>query len=152
MLRGAPALMLGAMSAAIGVAGGVGGFTFLYARGASYLTNEPSACNNCHVMRDVYDAWQKSPHHAAAVCNDCHTPASFFGKYLAKAVNGYHHSLAFTKGDFPEPIRIGARNRAVTEAQCRHCHAELAAAIEGPQGDREPIACLGCHQSVGHLH
>ena len=31
-----------------GVAAGVGGFTFVYARGYSYLTNDPKACVNCH--------------------------------------------------------------------------------------------------------
>lgn len=39
---------------AIGLALGVGAYTFVYARGASYLTNDPSACVNCHVMREQY--------------------------------------------------------------------------------------------------
>lgn len=35
---------------AAGLAVGVGGYTFVYARGASYLTNDPAACANCHVI------------------------------------------------------------------------------------------------------
>ena len=53
---------------------GLGLYTFVYARGASYLTNDPAACANCHVMSEQYDGWLKSSHHAVAVCNDCHTP------------------------------------------------------------------------------
>jgi cytochrome c nitrite reductase small subunit len=144
------ALLLGA-SAAAGVAAGMGSFTFFYAHGSSYLTNDPRACANCHVMQTYYDGWRKSSHHAAAVCNDCHVPHVFWGKYLTKALNGYHHSRAFTLGGFHEPIQIKERSRAVVEAECRHCHGELAAAIDGPHGRGEPIACLGCHRSVGHL-
>jgi cytochrome c nitrite reductase small subunit len=134
-----------------GLLAGVGGFTFVYADGASYLTDDPTACRNCHVMQGQYDGWRKSSHHAAAVCNDCHVPSDFFGKYLTKALNGYHHSRAFTLGDCPEPIRIKERNRGVTEAQCRVCHGDLAALIEGPSGVEHPLDCLRCHASVGHL-
>ncbi|MEJ7606892.1 MAG: hypothetical protein WKF37_11635 [Bryobacteraceae bacterium] len=37
---------------------GVGLFTFGYARGASYLTNDPQACANCHVMQEQLDGWR----------------------------------------------------------------------------------------------
>ena len=137
--------------AVIGVAVGIGAFTFVYARGASYLTNDPAACVNCHVMREQYDGWGVSSHRAVAVCNDCHTPPGLLPKYLTKALNGFNHSLAFTTGRFHEPIEIGARNRAITEAACRHCHAELVQAIEG-HASVSPIECLRCHDSVGHLH
>ncbi|MBI5544839.1 MAG: cytochrome c nitrite reductase small subunit [Deltaproteobacteria bacterium] len=144
-------MALAALAGVVGITAGVGGFTFLYADGAAYLTDDPAACNNCHVMREEYEGWSKGPHHQAAVCNDCHTPTGFFAKYLAKALNGYHHSRAFTLGDFHEPIRIGERNRAVTEAQCRRCHGELASMIEGPHAGGEATSCLRCHSSVGHL-
>lgn len=139
-----------ALAVCIGAAVGVGGFTFVYARGASYLTNAPAACANCHVMRGHLDAWTKSSHRAVAVCNDCHAPHDLVGKYTTKVVNGFWHSAAFTTGGFPEPLRITARNRAVTEGTCRHCHGAIAVAMEGPAG-AEPVACLRCHPSVGHL-
>jgi cytochrome c nitrite reductase small subunit len=51
---------------AIGTALGLGGFTFVYAKGYSYLRNDPNACANCHVMRDHLDAYVKSSHRAVA--------------------------------------------------------------------------------------
>jgi cytochrome c nitrite reductase small subunit len=135
----------------VGVVIGIGAFTFVYARGASYMTNDPRACANCHVMRDWYDGWVKSSHHGVAVCNDCHTPPGLARKLWVKARNGYHHSAAFTLGGFHEPIGISGANRAVTEEACRHCHSELAAMIEGPHAGGSNMSCIRCHNSVGHL-
>ena len=95
-----------AIGVALGLAGGIGGFTFVYARGASYLTNDPAACANCHIMNDQYDAWLKSSHRAVAVCNDCHTPHGLGPKYVTKGLNGFWHSYAFTLGGYPDPLRI----------------------------------------------
>ena len=47
---------------------GLGSFTFHYAEGGSYFSNDPRACVNCHIMRDAYDGWQKASHHAVAAC------------------------------------------------------------------------------------
>ncbi|MGH7473570.1 MAG: NapC/NirT family cytochrome c, partial [Candidatus Methylomirabilales bacterium] len=63
-LRGIEALVIGT---AIGLAVGIGAYTFVYAKGASYLTNDPAACANCHIMREHYDGWSKSSHRAVAV-------------------------------------------------------------------------------------
>lgn len=134
-----------------GVASGVGAYTFLYARGASYLTDEPSACANCHIMRDYHEAWLKSSHQAVAVCNDCHTPADFIGKYAAKALNGYHHSMAFTTGRFHEPLQITPLNHRITENACRHCHEDIVQGIDWHPGDAGELSCVRCHFSVGHL-
>jgi cytochrome c nitrite reductase small subunit len=30
----------------------LGTYTFVYAKGHSYLTNDPGACANCHIMAD----------------------------------------------------------------------------------------------------
>jgi cytochrome c nitrite reductase small subunit len=68
----------------------------VYARGGSYLTDDPAACANCHVMREQYDGWIAASHRAVAVCNDCHTPPGLLGKYATKARNGFWHSVAFT--------------------------------------------------------
>ncbi|MBX7244663.1 MAG: cytochrome c nitrite reductase small subunit [Candidatus Sumerlaeaceae bacterium] len=142
-------------SLVIGVGAGVGGFTFVYAKGGSYMTNDPKACANCHVMTAQYDGWQKSSHHAVAVCNDCHTPHNFIGKWTTKALNGYHHSLAFTTQNFHEPIQIGPRNLEITENACRNCHADITQQIDhmafAITAQSSPISCIHCHKNVGHM-
>jgi len=137
---------------AIGALAGVGGYTFVYAKGASYLTNDPRACMNCHVMQEQYDGWINGSHRNVATCNDCHTPHDFFGKYTTKALNGYNHSLAFTTGNFHEPIQINARNKAITEASCRSCHADIVQQIDSHPIMDEKMSCVRCHDSVGHMH
>ncbi|HKY30940.1 MAG TPA: cytochrome c nitrite reductase small subunit [Candidatus Polarisedimenticolia bacterium] len=138
-----------AISILTGLAAGVGGYTFVYAKGGSYLTNDPAACANCHIMHEQYDGWLRSSHRAVAVCNDCHTPHGFPAKYVTKARNGFWHSYAFTSGRFHEPLRINETNRRIAEAACRGCHAGLVDAADGPHAG-EPLSCVRCHGSVGH--
>ena len=152
----------------VGAAAGVGGYTFVYAKGASYMTNDPAACANCHIMDDHYSAWLKGSHRAVAVCNDCHTPKNIVLKYITKAENGFRHSLGFTTGRFPDPLQITAHNHEITEHACRKCHAEITQAIdlsshggepapvmntggerEAPS-DNEELTCIRCHRDVGH--
>jgi cytochrome c nitrite reductase small subunit len=131
----------------LGLLAGLGGYTFVYARGGSYLTNNPAACANCHVMDEYYSGWTRSSHHAVAVCNDCHTPHGLVPKYSTKALNGFWHSFAFTTGRFPEPLQITPRNRRIAEASCRGCHQEIVDAIEPHASD---LRCVRCHGAVGH--
>lgn len=138
--------------AAIGLALGVGAYTFIYAKGASYLTNDPRACANCHIMQDHYDAWIKSSHRSVATCNDCHTPPGLIPKYWTKAENGFWHSFYFTTGNYPDPIRIKPRNIKVTEQACRKCHADIVQTIEGPHRPGFETSCIRCHSGVGHPH
>ena len=143
--------LLHAISAsAVGVAVAVGAYTFIYARGYSYMTNDPAACANCHIMGDHFNAWTRSSHHAVAVCNDCHTPPGVVGKYVTKGINGFNHSMAFTTGLFQEPLRITPRNEAITEKACRKCHGEIVQAIESHRR-QEQLSCIRCHATVGHL-
>jgi cytochrome c nitrite reductase small subunit len=135
-------------AAFFGVALGIGAYLFHYAKGDSYLGNNPATCANCHVMAGHYAGWQASPHHGVATCNDCHTPAGLVSKYLVKATNGWHHSYAFTTGQFPETIRARPESKAVVEANCRRCHADLVDEMTRGQGD---VSCVRCHASVGHL-
>ena len=138
------------LGVAIGLAIGIGGYTFIYAKGGSYLTNDPSACANCHIMQDYYDGWIKSSHRSVAVCNDCHTPPGFVAKYATKASNGFWHSFAFTSGRFPDPLQIKPHNREITERACRKCHSEIVDAIETPHEESPQLSCIRCHSSVGH--
>ena len=136
----------------IGITVGVGAFTFGYARGYSYLANDPAACANCHIMQDHFDAWTRSSHRAVATCNDCHTEHTLIPKYITKARNGFWHSYYFTVGGYPDPLRITPRNHAVTESACRSCHAELTASIDSAGADaRSALSCTSCHSTVGHI-
>ncbi len=136
---------------AVGILCGVGGYTFLYAKGLSYMKNDPEVCANCHIMQEYYDRWTHGSHHAVAVCNDCHTPPDFVGKYLTKGRNGMRHSYAFTTGDFHEPLQIKPDNRKIAEVSCRKCHADLVQAMDGGGGGQDkPVSCIRCHGAVGH--
>jgi cytochrome c nitrite reductase small subunit len=135
----------------VGALIGVGFYTFGYAKGAAYMTNDPAACVNCHVMRPQYEGWLKSSHGKVAVCNDCHTPPGFIGKYATKAINGFFHSLAFTTQRFPDEIYITQRNFRVTETACLKCHEEIVTGIRATRGHRQDVSCIQCHRTVGHM-
>jgi cytochrome c nitrite reductase small subunit len=141
-----------AIGVVLGLLLGLGGYTFIYARGGSYLGSDPKACANCHVMREQFEGWQRSSHRSVAVCNDCHAPHNLLGKYATKAVNGFWHSFYFTTGTFHEPIRITPRNASVTEGTCRTCHADIVHAIDTVPRRGEALSCVSCHRNVGHLH
>jgi len=140
-----------ALALLFGVLVGVGSFTFLYGEGLSYFSKDPAACANCHIMQPQYDSWQKSAHHTAATCVDCHLPHHFVGKYVAKADNGYRHSWAFTFQDFHEPIQITPRNSRILQHNCVTCHADFVHGLldTGREG-QGAVSCVHCHADVGH--
>ena len=138
--------LLGILTA-VGV--GIGLFTFHYAEGLSYLSDDPEVCVNCHIMQPQFDSWQKSSHHGVAVCVDCHLPHDFLGKYQAKAANGWSHSVAFTRQNFHEPIRITAKNAAILQESCIGCHAAMVHDLAGAAGS-QALQCVHCHATVGH--
>jgi cytochrome c nitrite reductase small subunit len=161
------------LAAALGVAVGLGTYTFGYAKGLSYFGTDPRACVNCHIMEPQYAGWQKGSHHAVARCIDCHLPASFVPKYVAKAENGYRHGKLFTTQTFAEPITVKAAGREILQANCERCHADLVHGLLGRSGydtdrrnveaadegvrrarERELSAggtdCVHCHWTVGH--
>ncbi len=139
------------LSVLSGILGGVGLFTLFYAEGLSYLSNDPAACANCHIMWPQFDGWQKASHHTVANCVDCHLPQNFFAKYFAKARNGYHHSVGFTLQNFQEPIQIKAANSAILQENCLRCHEAMVqelARVASDHGDE--LRCVRCHATVGH--
>ena len=138
------------VACALGILGGLGAFTFGYGEGAAYLSNDPTACANCHIMQSHYDTWLKSSHENVATCNDCHLPHDFAGKWITKADNGFFHSLAFTTDRFHEPIQIKDRNRRVTHNACLHCHSDYVNHMLPPQRGGDMLLCVHCHTDVGH--
>lgn len=149
-------------AALVGVLAGSGAYTASQAKALSYLSNDPKACVNCHVMREVFDDWQKGSHHHVALCVDCHLPHDFVGKYLTKVEHGWNHSRAFTLQDFHEPIQIGARSLAVAEHNCVGCHFSLIGGVREAQTAYDDAhanlkadahgtyGCTHCHQGIGH--
>lgn len=138
------------LSTMLGILTGLGFFTFGYAKGSSYLSNDPLACTNCHVMEDYYDSWQKSSHHAHATCNDCHLSHHPVGKWVTKADNGFFHSLAFTLENYHEPIQIKRRNRDVTQQACLYCHQDTVNAMQPVHTGGDMLYCIRCHSDAGH--
>jgi cytochrome c nitrite reductase small subunit len=143
-------MLILATAVSLGVLAGIGAFTFGYGGGPSYFSNNPAACANCHIMQGHYDAWQASSHKHVATCNDCHLSHHPIGQWITKADNGFFHSLAFTTGDFHEPIQIKPRNRRVTQNACLHCHSEFVHSMLPLQSGGDMLNCVHCHQEVGH--
>lgn len=147
-----------AAAIAVGVLIGASAGTFDHAEGLSYLSNDPKACVNCHIMREQYDSWQKSAHHSVATCNDCHVPQDFLGKYYTKADHGWRHSKGFTLNDFHEPIQIKQSSRDVVLNNCVRCHeglvgdvAHLGSGHQGAAGgSNDSLDCIRCHTRVAH--
>ena len=144
------ALALG-LACALGVPVGVGAFTFFYAKGFSYLSTDPRACVNCHVMNEQYAAWMKSGHRHTATCVECHLPHAGAAKWIAKADHGFRHSAAFTLQNFKEPIEITPRDRLLVQENCVRCHAAFVHAVFlNPGPARRELDCLHCHAGAGH--
>jgi cytochrome c nitrite reductase small subunit len=138
------ALFIGilALLAVIGVGLYVTDFT-------AYLGNNPTTCNNCHVMDAVYESWYHGGHKLWATCGDCHTPHALIPKYIVKAQSGINHVSAFLLGEIPNAIRAKESSRKVVQENCIRCHAEAVDNIvNGPMPlDRY---CFDCHRSVSH--
>lgn len=136
----------------IGTMAGLGAFTFHYASGLAYFSNDPNACANCHIMREYLDSWQKSPHHGRAVCNDCHTPHSLIPKLITKADNGWNHSEKFTMSSFGDPIRIREVNAERLQENCLRCHLDFVNDVRvlAAHDKQNDVTCIRCHAGVGH--
>ena len=134
----------------VGVPVGTSTATFFLADGLSYLSGNPQACMNCHVMKGNFESWQASSHHGFTSCNDCHTAGSPVSRYGQKALNGFLHSWAFSTGRFDEPIRIKAFNRKIVVRNCLRCHEPLIESSRSGHLAFSDTDCLHCHQNSGH--
>lgn len=89
----------------------------------SYLSDDPRACINCHVMTTEYVSWESSSHARVATCNDCHVPHdNFIRKYAFKASDGIRHATMFTLRLEPQVIRIKEAGINVVQENCIRCH------------------------------
>lgn len=126
---------------------GLSGYTFYYAKGYSYLLDDPKACINCHVMRDNYIAWEVSSHRSVT-CNGCHVPAGPASRYYVKAENGFRHSYVFTFEN-PQVFRLAPIGERTVEANCIRCHLGTISTVSHGVEDTG-LRCFDCHRGVGH--
>jgi len=130
---------------------GAAGCVAYISNAASYLSDDPRACINCHIMSPMYATWQHSSHARVATCNDCHVPQdATWRKYWFKANDGLRHSFLFTTRQERQVIKPIEASRKVIQENCVRCHEPL---FRQPsmalQHDKER-PCIDCHREVPH--
>ena len=126
---------------------------------ASYLSEDPKVCINCHVMNTQYATWQHSSHRESATCVQCHLPQdSFIDKMIAKSRDGFNHSVAMTFGTYDNSIRVSDDAAKRIQNSCISCHRELVSQmIENTKSYKKNSGssqvdrnCWDCHRSTPH--
>ena len=108
----------------LGIFVGLGFYVLYLSKAASYLSDDPKTCVNCHVMYPEYATWEKGSHGRVTNCNDCHVPQdNIIRKYMFKASDGLRHATMFTFRMEPQVIRIKDAGRNVVQENCIRCHA-----------------------------
>ncbi len=141
-----------------GILVGIVAYLSYVSRMHSYLSDDPSACVNCHIMAPYYQSWQKSSHSMWTNCNDCHVPHhNVLAKYAFKAKDGLFHASVFTVRMEPQVIRPREESYGVIMQNCVRCHESLnkefvntgmAKYADVKSGDAK--ACWDCHREVPH--
>ncbi len=145
------------------IAFGIAVVLFFYVLSASkalsYFSSDSINCINCHVMNTEYATWQHGSHSQKVSCVDCHLPAEgFFGKYFAKARDGWNHSVAFTFSTYDQSIKISEDAAERVQENCISCHSNLTETMienssrydssnDGSITDRK---CWDCHREIPH--
>ncbi len=143
-----------------GLLTGLGVYTLYMSRAHSYLSDDPSACINCHIMAPYYQSWNHSSHAQWANCNDCHVPHNnVVSKYAFKAMDGLYHSAVFTVHGEPQSIRPRMASNSVIMENCIRCHTQLNTEFvktgmisytEAKNGEGK--ACWDCHTQIPHTN
>ncbi len=141
-----------------GVLAGLGAYTIYMSSAHSYLSDDPSACVNCHIMAPYFQSWDHSSHAYWTNCNDCHVPQdNVFKKYAFKAMDGLYHSAIFTIKAEPQVIRPREASNNVIMENCIRCHTQLNTEFvktgmltytQTREGKGK--ACWDCHTQVPH--
>jgi cytochrome c nitrite reductase small subunit len=139
----------------------VGFFVYLVneSKALSYLSDNPKACINCHVMNTQYSTWQHSSH-KDVTCIQCHLPTDdMVNKYLAKAKDGWNHSVAFTLNTYSNAIKISDDGVKRVQKNCISCHSSIVSNLMQNADKNHNFAdddidggrrCWDCHKSVPH--
>ncbi|MBI3110002.1 MAG: cytochrome c nitrite reductase small subunit [Ignavibacteriales bacterium] len=141
----------------VGVLCGLGLVILHTSNAASYLSDEPAACMNCHVMAPQYATWQRGSHGRFTVCNDCHVPQNnVIRKFAFKANDGLRHSFMFTFRLEPQVIHVKEAGITVLQENCIRCHANLVnqgslVEVTGENaGHGAGKLCWECHRETPH--
>lgn len=141
----------------LGCIAGLGIYVLRLSNAAAYLSDDPQACINCHVMTPHYLTWTHSSHREIATCNDCHVPQNnIANKYFFKAKDGLYHSSVFTLRKEPEVIRALGPSSRLIQSNCVRCHedqvtdAKLTAFVSAHHENRTDRLCWDCHREVPH--
>lgn len=136
---------------------GLGLYMLKLSNAVSYLSDDPQACVNCHIMTPHYITWANSSHREVAHCNDCHVPHdNFANKYFFKAKDGLYHASVFTMRAEPEVIKALGPSIEVIQNNCIRCHepqvtdAKLVGSVEEHHHKRTDRTCWECHRHVPH--
>lgn len=142
---------------ALGLFIGLVATAFKISNAASYLSDKPEACINCHVMYPQYSTWMHSSHREKANCNDCHVPHdNIFRKYYFKGQDGTRHTYVFTTRTEPQVIRINEAGKEVVQENCIRCHQNQLSNVTAMNvtGTNYKAGkghlCWDCHREVPH--
>ncbi len=131
--------------------------TLHLARATSYLSDDPAACVNCHVMAPYFATWERGSHGRVATCNDCHIPHdNVVNTYLFKAMDGMRHSYVFTFRLEPQVIRIKQAGKDAVQQNCIRCHQNVIHPISLRAISNQKIQeegdgyCWDCHRETPH--
>ena len=141
----------------LGVIVGLGCLVVYISNAFSYLSDEPQACINCHVMASEYATWQRGSHGRVTVCNDCHVPHdNIVKKYVFKAKDGLRHATYFTMRWEPQVMMMQDAGIEVVQQNCLRCHGNLldevsAGTVDGANPHaNEGLLCWQCHRQTPH--
>ena len=140
-----------------GLLAGVLLFTLYLSNALSYLSDNPAACTNCHIMAPQYATWSHSSHREVTHCNDCHVPHNnFINKYYFKAKDGLRHATIFTLRKEPQVIFIKEEGAEAVQNNCIRCHSDLLVdpklqvSVDNHASHRTDRRCVECHREVPH--
>ncbi len=141
----------------LGMFAGFGLFALYAGNAFSYLSDDPAACINCHVMAPQYATWQRSSHARVATCNDCHVPQdNVLRTYLFKAQDGLRHASMFTFRLEPQVIHIKDAGMEAVQENCIRCHGVLTERVQAGDVSLQDVhagngvLCWQCHREVPH--
>lgn len=132
-------------------------YALIESKAISYLSDDPKSCANCHVMTPQYTTWQNSSHREWATCTDCHIPqGSFIEKYMAKAEDGFFHSVVFMTRSEPQVIQMREKRDITVQNNCIRCHkdqitdAKMSSMSDDHIKNATTKNCWECHREVPH--